>query len=84
MSGTTQRTMGFTELGPENKSMVNAVTHSYISYFDRPVSNNPNDTWNALTGNQTGKVDIAGYMDWLQRNGYTFPNRQPSTKGKDE
>ena len=84
VSGTTQRTMGFTELGPENKSMLNAVTHSYISYFDRPVSNNPNDTWNALTGNQTGKVDIAGYMDWLQRNGYTFPNRQPSTKGKDE
>ena len=73
VSGTTQRTMGFTELGPENKSMVNAETHDYIGYLIRPVGNDPDKTWNALTGNQTGRVNIAGYMDWLMDNGYTFP-----------
>lgn len=73
VSGTTQRTMGFTELGPENKSMVNAETHDYIGYLIRPVGNDPDKTWNALTGNQTGRVNIAGYMDWLKDNGYTFP-----------
>ncbi len=71
-SGTTQRTMGFTAFGAADQSMTNADTHQYISYFDRPVSNDPDDTWNVLTGNQTGTVDIAGYMAWLKANGYSF------------
>lgn len=55
--------------------MINADTHGYIGYFDRPVGNDPDETWSALTGNQTGRVDIAGYMDWLEQNGYTLPDR---------
>lgn len=75
VSGATQRTMGFTAFGPRDRSMVNADTHNYITYFDRPVGNDPDKTWNALTGNQTGTVNIANYMDWLKRNGYGFPDR---------
>ena len=73
VSGATQRTMGFTAL--EDRSMVNADTHNYITYFERPVGNDPDKTWNALTDNRTGTVDIAGYMGWLKDNGYRFPNR---------
>ncbi|GAB1424928.1 hypothetical protein MASR2M16_21620 [Thauera terpenica] len=68
VSGTTQRTMDFTDFGPEDKSMVNADTHAYITYKNRPLSNNPGHTWNALRGNQTGTVDIVGYMEWLKDN----------------
>lgn len=75
VSGATQRSMGFTALGPEDRSMVNADTHNYITYFDRPVGNDPDETWNALTDNRTGTVDIAGYMGWLKDNGYRFPDR---------
>ena len=73
VSGTTQRTMGFTAL--EDRSMVNADTHGYIRYDGRPVGNDPDETWKALTGNRTGTVDIAGYMGWLKANGYRFPDR---------
>lgn len=73
VSGTTQRTMGFTAL--EDRSMVNADTHGYIRYDGRPVGNDPDETWKALTGNRTGTVDIAGYMGWLKANGYGFPDR---------
>ena len=74
-SGTTQRTMGFTAFGPNDQSMTSTDTHEYISYFDRAVSNNPDDTWKGLKGNQTGTVDIAGYMKWLKANGYAFTDR---------
>jgi hypothetical protein len=74
-SGTTQRTMGFTAFGPKDQSMTNADTHEHISYFDRPVSNDADDTWNGLKGNQTGTVDIAGYMVWLKANGYAFTDQ---------
>ena len=73
VSGTTQRTMSFTAL--EDRSMVNADTHGYIRYDGRPVGNDPDETWKALTGNRTGTVDIAGYMGWLKANGYRFPDR---------
>ena len=72
MSGTTQRTMDFTAFAPDNRSMVNSQTHAYITYFNRPVSSNPNDTWETLRGNQTGTVNIVGYMEWLKDNGYAF------------
>jgi hypothetical protein len=72
VSGTTQRTMDFTDFGPEDKSMINADTHAYITYDSRPVNNSPDETWNALRGNRTGTVDITGYMGWLKDNGYTF------------
>ncbi|MDX9887075.1 RHS repeat-associated core domain-containing protein [Thauera sp.] len=75
VSGTTQRTMNFTAFGPKDRSMTNAETHEYISYFNRSVSNNADDTWKDLKGNQTGTVDIAGYMDWLKANGYAFTDR---------
>jgi len=75
VSGATQRSMGFTALGPEDRSMVNADTHNYITYFERPVGNDPGETWNALTDNRTGTVDIAGYMGWLKENGYRIPDR---------
>ena len=52
--------------------MVNSQTHAYITYFNRPVSSNPNDTWETLRGNQTGTVNIVGYMEWLKDNGYAF------------
>jgi hypothetical protein len=74
VSGTTQRSMGFTAFGPRDRSMVNADTHGYIHYVDRPVANDPDMTWSALTGNRTGTVNIAGYMDWLKDNGYDFPD----------
>jgi len=77
--GTTQRTMGFTDFSPEDRSMINADTHAYITYENRPVSNNPDDTWNSLTGNQTGSVDIVGYMDWLKKNGYWNDSKTTAT-----
>lgn len=49
---------------------VQSQTHDFIAYTERPVTGNPNDTWDALTGNQTGRVDIAAYMDWLCEHGY--------------
>jgi RHS repeat-associated protein len=67
MRGATQRAMGF-----NNNSLTNAQTHEFIDYANRPITVDPIDTWNSLTGNQTGRVRMAGYMEWLRRNGYCF------------
>ncbi|THF64561.1 hypothetical protein E6C76_10880 [Pseudothauera nasutitermitis] len=73
-SGTTQREMGFTDFGPKDRSLTNAETHTFIDYTGRPTTGNPDDTWNAITGNQTGRVDIQEYMRWLCANGYFNEN----------
>ncbi|WP_349771877.1 RHS repeat-associated core domain-containing protein [Thauera sedimentorum] len=70
VAGTTQRDMGFTDFGPDDRSLTTGETHDFIAYTERPVTGNPNDTWDALTGNQTGRVNIAAYMDWLCEHGY--------------
>ncbi|MFV0371695.1 MAG: hypothetical protein ACK5JI_08705 [Azonexus sp.] len=33
VSGSTQREMGFTDFGPDNKSLTNAETHQFIDYI---------------------------------------------------
>ena len=70
VDGTTQRNMGFTDFGPDDRSLTTGETHDFIAYTERLISGNPSDTWNALTGNQTGRVNIAVYMDWLCQHGY--------------
>ena len=70
VDGTTQRNMGFTDFGPDDRSLTTSETHDFIAYTERPITGNPSDTWNALTGNQTGRVNIAAYMDWLCKHGY--------------
>lgn len=70
VSGTTQRDMGFTAFGPDDRSLTTGETHGFIAYTERPVTGSPDDTWNALTGNQTGRVDISKYMEWLCEHGY--------------
>jgi hypothetical protein len=71
VSGATQRTMGFSDYGPNLRSMTTADTYDdLITYFDRDITGNPNDAWKSLTGNQTGVVDIKKYMKWLCANGY--------------
>lgn len=62
--------MGFIDFGPEDCSLTNTEAHRLIRYFERPVTGDPNDTWEALAGNQTGRVDIQEYMRWLCGNGY--------------
>jgi len=70
VSGSTQREMGFTDFAPNDRSLTSAQTHAYIDYANRPTTGDPKDTWNSLTLNQTGTVNIQGYMTWLCNNGY--------------
>jgi len=77
VSGATQREMRFTDFSPEDQGLTSAQTHTYISYIERPVTGNPNDTWDELDGNQTGRVNIAAYMEWLCEHGYF--DRESST-----
>lgn len=84
VSGSTQREMGFTDFGPDNKSLTTAGTHEFIDYTQgntqRLDANKPNDGWEKLTGNQTGQVDIKEYMKWLCANGY-FTKNSPNCAG---
>lgn len=77
VSGATQREMRFTDFSPEDQGLTSAQTHTYISYIERPVTGDPNDTWDELDGNQTGRVNIAAYMEWLCEHGYF--DRESST-----
>ena len=70
VSGSTQREMGFTDFAPNDRSLTSAQTHDYIDYANRPTTGDPKDTWNSLTLNQTGTVNIQGHMTWLCNNGY--------------
>jgi RHS repeat-associated protein len=79
VSGTTQRTMGF---GPAeaggNRSLTNADTHGFISYWERdPLLTGEARTTNSIIDivnlrNRTGSVDMQGYMSWLRQHGYVF------------
>jgi RHS repeat-associated protein len=81
VSGVRQRDMGFTSFGPNDRSMLNAETMNFISYLPRNLEGQRNnaETWetrgpqqvNSGT-NQTGRVDIGGYMQWLRAHGYCF------------
>jgi RHS repeat-associated protein len=80
-SGSQQRNMGFTNYGPNNRSMTFADTQRFISYLDRNLNgaDNSAQTWidrgpRQINGgtNQTGTVNIAEYMRWLRSNGYCF------------
>lgn len=76
-SGTTQRTMGFgTPESGRNRSLTNGETHGLISYQGRANTGNPNETWASLTSNQTGRVDMQGYMSWLRQHGYAFAGQR--------
>ncbi|WP_338117230.1 hypothetical protein [Thauera propionica] len=81
VDGTTQRNMGFTDFGPDDRSLTTGETHDFIAYTERPITGNPSDTWNALTGNQTGRVNIAAYMDWLCQHGYFEQSSAPCASG---
>ncbi|CAH1747316.1 conserved exported protein of unknown function [Thauera humireducens] len=81
VGGTTQRDMGFTDFGPDDRSLTTGETHDFIAYTERPVTGNPSDTWNALTGNRTGLVDIAAYMGWLCQHGYFEQSSAPCASG---
>ena len=70
VSGSTQREMGFTDFAPNDRSLTSAQTHTYIDYANRSTTGDPKDTWNSLTLNQTGTVNIQGHMTWLCNNGY--------------
>ena len=54
--------------------MTNSDTHQFISYRARDV--NQLGTGSAMDpstmGNNTGTVDMAGYLNWLRQNGYVF------------
>jgi RHS repeat-associated protein len=80
-SGSRQRNMGFTNFGPNNRSMTFADTQRLISYLGRDLNgaDNSAQTWidrgpRQINGgtNQTGTVNIAEYMRWLRSNGYCF------------
>jgi hypothetical protein len=80
-SGTTQRTMGFGAALPGgDRSMVNADTHAFIHYADRPTGATLDPAalpaW-IRDGNRTGTVDIAGYVSWLRGHGYAFAGEGP-------
>jgi hypothetical protein len=73
--------MGFTDFASNNRSMTHADTMPYISYLPRDLEGQRNnaEAWNErgpeqINGgtNQTGRVDIAGYMQWLRGSGYCF------------
>ena len=85
VSGSTQREMGFTDFGPNNKSLTNPETHQFIDYTQgntpRPDADNPNDGWEKGTGNQTGQVNIQEYLAWLCANGYFTENSANCTGG---
>lgn len=51
-------------------------SHGFISYQGRANTGNPNETWASLTGNQTGRVDMQGYMSWLRQHGYAFAGQR--------
>lgn len=81
VSGQRQRDMGFTDLGANNRSMTHADTMRFITYLPRDLEGQRNNAqaWETrgpqqVNGgtNQTGHVDIAGYMQWLRQNGYCF------------
>lgn len=80
-SGTTQQNMGFTDFGSTDRSLTTAGTHDFIAYTERPVTGNPDDTWNALTGNRTGQVDISKYMEWLCGHDYFDPDSPQCPSG---
>jgi RHS repeat-associated protein len=80
-SGSQQRNMGFTNYGPNNRSMTFTDTQRFISYLDRNLNgaDNSAQTWidrgpRQINGgsNQTGTVNIVQYMRWLRDNGYCF------------
>jgi hypothetical protein len=81
VSGVRQRDMGFTEFGPNDRSMTHAETMGFIDYLPRDLEGQRNNAaaWESrgprqVNGgtNQTGRVDIAGYMRWLRGHGYCF------------
>jgi RHS repeat-associated protein len=80
-SGTTGRGLGFTDFAPNDRSMTHGDSQRYISYLPRNLQGQDNSaaTWASngprqINGgtNQTGTVDINGYMAWLRANGYCF------------
>lgn len=86
LGGGTQRTQTFgsTNAGA-NRSMVNAETHQFITYFPRrpddvETSILPTNNIEGLQGvpgtrapsNATGTVNMNDYLDWLREHGYVF------------
>jgi RHS repeat-associated protein len=72
VSGNTQRTQGF-----NNSSLTNAGTHGFISYAERDpgytgfLIDEPGNPGRQLR-NDTGRVNMPLYVDWLRKNGYCF------------
>ena len=65
VGGKTQRTMKF-----DNGSMTNADTHQFITYIPRDVNAPAGSQDPRNLGEQTGTVDIEGYLRWLREHGY--------------
>ena len=78
VSGNTQRGMGFgAAQAGGNRSMTNADTHRFISYYERDPSPQPRQNTNDITDivnlrNRTGTVDMPAYLGWLRQNGYAL------------
>jgi hypothetical protein len=78
LGGGTQRTQTFGPAAPGgNRSMVNANTHEFISYWERDPQLAGQAPTNEIVDivnlrNRTGSVDMQGYMNWLRKNGYVF------------
>jgi hypothetical protein len=80
VSGNSARTMGFTDLSENDKSLRHADTLNFINYLPRNMDGLPNTdrTWRSpeapqqVNGgtNQTGTVKIDEYMRWMRSNGY--------------
>jgi len=71
-SGATQREMGFTDYGPDKRSMTHADTYTFITWTPRDVEQLGKGT--ALDprtlGNKTGTVNMQDYLAWLNSHGY--------------
>ena len=86
LGGGTQRTQTFGGAeGRDNRSMVSAETHQFISYLPRRPDNVealtlPTNSIGGLQGapmhsspsNATGTVDMPAYLNWLLEHGYVF------------
>lgn len=71
-----QRGQTFSPAGASNGSLTNADTHQFINYTPRDTAGDTRRTTDIpqITNlhNRTGTVDMAAYMNWLRRHGYTF------------